>query len=117
MNHLIETMPAPVAEPLYLRTILNEDRMKAAVIRLEVGEEIELPLDPTAQDHLLCVIEGSATLRLRDLNHVLNFEQAMHLAGHDPVTVWNHGPTAARLLRVDVHTPPPPPMIVTMPPA
>jgi hypothetical protein len=89
--------------------------MRAAVVYLEAGEEIELPLEPTAQMHLLCVIQGRATVRVGELNHVLNLEQAMQVGGHERVAVWNHGDTPAKLLRVDVQTPPPAPMLVTMP--
>jgi redox-sensitive bicupin YhaK (pirin superfamily) len=117
MNTLLETMPSPTQEPLYVRTILNEHRMKAAIIHLEAGEEIELPLEPTAQEHLLVVMQGRVTVRFDELNHVLNQEQALHLSRHDPVGVWNHGETPAKLLRVDIQLPPPEPLIVSMPPA
>ncbi len=118
MNTILETMTPETKEHAYQRVVLNENRVKATLLVVEANEQIDTGEDMPADEHILFVSQGRATVRVGEVNHVLNQEQALHLAQGAKATIWNHGSTPAKLLRVDVRLPVlSEPMLVTMPPA
>lgn len=111
----LETLPPEPAEALYHRTVLNENRINASVLYLDPGQQVESQAAVRADEAMLFVMQGRATVRFDELNHVLNQEQALHLSRNQSVTVWNDGPAPTRLLRVNLRLPRPGPAVVTMP--
>ncbi|MEO6003717.1 MAG: cupin domain-containing protein [Opitutus sp.] len=110
MNSSITTLD-PVTRPAHLQTILAEHGITCSLISLEPGAETPLRATTDVDEHLLFVVEGEATVRVTEVNTILEKDQALHIAaGREHVIAANFtGPV--KLLRVDI----PPRQIVSPP--
>lgn len=98
------------------RTILSEERMNGSLMLLESGQELSLDDTTSNQEHVLFVAEGSLTVRIGELSHVLNKDQAMHLPAGKSATLCNDTAGWAKILRLDLQLPAPvDPLVVELP--
>lgn len=98
------------------RTILSEERLNGSLLLLESGQEITLGDTSATQEHVLFVADGSITIRIGELSHVLNKDQAMFLAPGKTATLRNSAPGWAKVLRLDLQVPAPvDPLVVELP--
>jgi redox-sensitive bicupin YhaK (pirin superfamily) len=111
-----ETMDPVVVASHQSRTILNEERMNGSLMLLESGQEITLSDDSAPQEHVLFVADGSLTVRIGEISHVLNKDQAMHLDAGKTATLCNDTQGWAKVLRLDLPVPAPAdPLVVELP--
>lgn len=98
------------------RTILSEERMNGSLLLLESGQELALGQDASLQEHVLFVADGSITIRIGELSHVLNKDQAMHIAAGKDASLRNDTQGWAKILRLDLQIPAPvDPLVVELP--
>lgn len=96
--------------------VLNEERMCGTLTLIAPGQEIAPNDDFASHEHVLFVAEGSVTLRIGDLFHVLNQDQALRLAPGQMATLCNDGHTWAKVLLLELQVPAPvDPLLVELP--
>jgi quercetin dioxygenase-like cupin family protein len=110
MNPLLNTLD-PVSTPVRAKTILSKDGFTCALIALAPGDETQRHDDRAVEEHLLFVVEGTATVRFDDVNTILNQGEALHIPKGRAHAIAAGPSGGAKLLRVDV-----PPRQVIVPP-
>lgn len=84
------------------KNILSKNGYTCAIIAIERGEALELPVSSTGEDHLLFVLEGEVTVRNGDINTMLKQNEAHLLPKDSDSALVVTGGRSAKLLRVNV---------------
>jgi mannose-6-phosphate isomerase-like protein (cupin superfamily) len=101
MNSQIFTLE-PTTTPTNSKTILSKNGFTCSLLMLAPGDETPRPNADQVEEHVLYIVEGSATVRFEDLNTILNEDEAMLIPrGKQHVIAADSG-AWAKLLRLDV---------------
>jgi mannose-6-phosphate isomerase-like protein (cupin superfamily) len=101
MNSLLTTLD-PVTFSTNTKTILATDGFHCSVINLSPGDETPVHEAHDAEEHLLFVIDGEATVRFDDVNTMLKKDEAFLIPKRKAHLVAAGASGWAKLLRVDV---------------
>ena len=99
--------PAPTA---HTKTILSKDDFNCSIVMLAPRDELPLRESTHADNHIVFVVEGEATLRSGEVNTILNKDEAMLIPNGEHVIVAHPG-ARTKLLLVKV----PPRQVITPP--
>lgn len=102
----LETPPHPTSE----KRILAKDGFVGTLLKLAPGEETPRIEAGQAEEHVLFVAEGEATVRFDDVNTILNQDEALLIPKGRAHSIVAHSDAWAKLLRLTV-----PPRQVVMP--
>ena len=92
----------PLTTPTNSKTILSKDGFTCFLMMLAPGDETPPREADQVEEHLLYVVEGSATVRFEDLNTILNKDEALLIPRGKQHAIAAHPGAWAKLLRVDV---------------
>ena len=101
----------PTTTPANSKTILSKNGFTCSLIMLAPGDETPPRQTDQVEEHLLYIVEGTATVRFEDLNTILNKDEALLIPQGKRHVIAAHPGAWAKLLRVDV-----PPREIVVPP-
>ena len=108
MNSEVTTLD-PSTSAINAKSILNKDGFRCSLLVLAPGDETPVREAQDVEEHILFVVDGEATVRLGDVNTIINKDEALLVPkGKRHVISANPGGWA-KILRVDV----PPRQVVT----
>lgn len=108
MNPSLTTL-APITSPALTKTILAQDGFHGSLVTLGPGAETSSYEASSVAEHLLFAVAGEATVRLGDINQVLNQDDALLVPPGRSYHITAGVHTGAKLLRLDV----PPRQVIT----
>jgi mannose-6-phosphate isomerase-like protein (cupin superfamily) len=101
MNPQVITLE-PTTTPTNSRTILSKNGFTCSLIVLDPGEETPPRENDQVEEHVLYIVEGTATVRFEELNTILNKDESLLIPRGKRHVIAAHPETSAKLLRVDV---------------
>jgi mannose-6-phosphate isomerase-like protein (cupin superfamily) len=101
MNSPLVTLD-PVTNHTTAKTILSRDGYTSSLITLEPGSETIVGETDKLEEHLLFVVEGGATVRVDQVNTILNQDGALLIPRGKQHVISAPRNESAKLLRVDV---------------
>ena len=110
MNSSLVTLD-PVTVPSPARIILSKNGFTASLITIAPGEETPPRGADDAEEHLLFVVEGQATVRFDEVNTIVDKDEALLIPRGKNHVISAMANRPAKVLRVEV----PPRQVVEAP--
>ena len=101
MNSQLTTLE-PVTTAANAKVLLTKDGFTCTLLMLAPGDEAPGREASQAEEHLLYLIEGEATVRFDDINTMLSKDEVLLIPKGRRHTIAAHPGGWAKLLRVDV---------------
>ena len=103
MNNLITPKNHKAFKALVLSSQIDDEIIDCAIAFIEVGGGGPSPDHIHLHDHLFTVISGEVEVRIDGEKNVLKEGMSLRVPGKKLHSVWNSGPTLAKVMGISLH--------------